>query len=136
MPRVYESPKGLIVRMMGQAQGMERFQLSAAASIAVDLTAEERRILDAEIYAIPEKTSPSGRKLWIRTGALRRGERAVVQGQRVVFENSESPYAMFRHDMKTKPPQREVPFRSMALNNRRAFCLEIRRKASLRAMGG
>lgn len=134
MPRVFDSPKGVINRLNGLAREMPRLQLSASANIAVELTREERSIIDAEIYAIPEKTSPTGRRLWIRTGALRAQERAVVQGNRVVFEGV--AHAMPRHDMKTIPPQREVPFRSMALRNRRTEILQIRRRASLRALEG
>lgn len=76
---------------------------------ALRTEAEEfcRKKLLAEVYAIPEDTTASGKKKWERTRDLLAGEQGVIERRFTVKMTNDQPYATARHDA-GKPGKRHI----------------------------
>src|SRR5688500_4840263 len=62
-------------RMLARPARVARELRRENVAIAKDLTAASQAILQADVYAIPVKHSPTGRPLWTRTGQLKAEDR-------------------------------------------------------------
>ena len=80
------------------------------------LTTELRRQINRGIYDKPEDTSPTGRKLWVRTNRLKNHEFVLLREMgddrfELVIRN-DMPYAEPRHEA-NKPGRRRInPYRT------------------------
>src|SRR5690349_18079912 len=63
--------------------------------------------LTSTVYAIPEDVGPSGKKLWRRTGNLRRSEKMEVRSPYEVVVVNTAAYALPRHEA-GKPGRRKI----------------------------
>ena len=130
-----------IIGKMNRRRGaVERELGGAARTLALELGAEAKRVMQDEIYNVPEKRSTSGRKAWRRTGNLKRSERARAEGVVIVLSNSAN-YAAARHALGTKDssrepisPQRSVQWEDQAVLNKRGRILSVRRAAVMKAL--
>lgn len=105
-------------------------------AIARELTEFGRVELQHDVYDIPEKTSSTGRKLWVRTGALKAAERWVARGMSVVHRNA-APHYVHRYrygkpgGQKASPPQK-ASFWVRNTVTRNGSAIRSRRRAAIR----
>jgi len=78
-----------------------------AEELAVMVEAESKRAMQTLIYSKPEDIGRSGRRLWVRTGALMAGEKARVKAPGVVTLTNNVSYAEPRHEA-NKPGRRQI----------------------------
>ncbi len=123
-------------RMLSRAAAVASELRRENVGIAKDLTAESQRLLQSDIYGIPEKVSRTGRKLWVRKGTLKAGDRWVAVGMAVVHKNP-APHAPFRSrygkpgGRPASPPQKASYWvRNAVLGMGRS--IQVRRRAAIR----
>lgn len=139
MPGLTHNAGDLIRKMNARSSAVARELAAAAREIAPVLNAEAKRIMQSEIYNVPEEESGTGRKKWQRSGALKRGENAKAEGVDVVMTNNQH-YSRARNNLGTSEGRRlgkrtrSVQWQAQALANRRQWVLEVRRRAVLRAL--
>jgi hypothetical protein len=142
----------IIGKMVARSQGVHGALLIAAHRIAPIVERDSRRVLNEDIYSIPEKRTKKGKPRWIRTVRLLQAEHAEVQGVDVSLVNN-MYYAAPRYHLgdfdpgpPTKvrrggrprqvcPPQRATRWQWKAVMMAREFILEARRRAILRMLG-
>ena len=114
----------------------------AAQDMAKTLERESRKVLQAEVYAVPIPRGKNGKPKWKRSRKLKAAETARPDGMRVLFENS-MVYARARNALGTpkgrkirSPGIKSVQWQKLVLLRRRAWILDQRRKAVLRALRG
>lgn len=124
--------------------------MQAARRIAPIVERDSRRVMQEDIYDIPEKRSRSGRLKWIRNVRLLMAERAEIEGFDVALVNR-TEYAAPRYHLgwynpgpptlvrkgggkarQVRPPQRSTQWQHKAIRMSRAFVLNTRRTAILR----
>lgn len=121
--------------MESRASAVARELRRENVEIAKDLTAESQRLLQADVYAVPVKTSRTGRPLWRRTGELKAADRWVAQGMAVLHRNKAAHYP-HRHrygkpgGRPASPPQRASYWVTGAVA-RQARSIRARRRAAI-----
>jgi hypothetical protein len=140
----------VIGKMEARGAAMQRAQMLAARRIAPVVERDSKRVMQEEIYDIPEKRSNTGRALWVRTVRLLLAERVEVEGTDTVLVNR-MEYAAARYRLgdpenptkaasggprQVQPPQRSVQWQWKAAMMARAYILETRRRLALRALEG
>jgi hypothetical protein len=87
-PAVTSNVATILEKMRQRRRAVERELGVAARALAPKLNAHAKRIVQADIYNIPEKRSKrTGKKLWKRSGDLKRRERGRAEGVNVILEN-------------------------------------------------
>ena len=82
-----------------RSQMVDREFRKTSNGLAIAAIRYTREKLTQEIYAFPVPTNPkTGKKLWKRTGNLRRGERAEVPDPYTVRVINDVSYAVPRHE--------------------------------------
>lgn len=133
----YRSNVDLVAqRMHRRADAITREQRRAAQTIAKGVSQEAHSQQEALIYSKPIPTSSTGKPLWKRSGRLKQDEKAQTVGrwrESVVLVNRR-PYAKRRHEQKKFKYASPAPWRTIAVTKKRAWILEQRRAAVLRAL--
>lgn len=124
----------LAQRMRRRAAAVMAEHAREARTIAQGVSRESRAQLQKLVYDVSIPIGPGGQPLWIRSGDLRRREKArVVNGVDVILTNS-APYAAWRHNQTSFRFMRPAPWRTVALKARRDWVLRRRHLAQLRAL--
>lgn len=122
-------------KMEARAHSVPRELRRENVGIARDLTQASQALLQSDIYAIPEKTSRTGRKLWVRKGTLKAGDRWIAVGMSVVHKNTAPHYLpRLRYGKPggrtASPPQRASYWVTGAVA-RNAHSIRVRRRAAI-----
>lgn len=128
-------------RMQSRAALVEREFRASTQAIAVSALKFSKEKM-SEFYAIPEDVNPkTGKKLWRRTGHLRRSEQAQIRNAYVCAIVNTAAYAEPRHEA-GKPnrrrinPVRRQHWRDELVATFRPIVLEVRRQTVLDLLKG
>jgi hypothetical protein len=95
--------------LMQQRAGQMQYQVEQATRKATDiLHAESKRLINEEIYSIPEDVDATGKKKWRRTGMLRRSEKSKVLAAYEGAVDNYASYALPRHNLGFGPGDDEA----------------------------
>ena len=140
MPGITSNVASIITRMNRRKAAVTRELSAAARVLALEIGAESKRVMQTEIYNVPEKRTKAGKKAWRRTGNLKRAESARAEGVVIILRNN-ARYAAARYTLGTsankrevRPPQRSVQWQEEAIARRRARILQVRREHVMRAL--
>jgi hypothetical protein len=99
--------KQLAAKFRAREVAVEREFRKTSNGLAISAVKFCKERLTAEVYAIPEDLTKSGKKKWRRTGQLRRAERAEVRDPFTVVVVNDVGYALPRHEA-GKPGRRKI----------------------------
>jgi len=97
-----------IARKMKKREDLARKEFQATTrGVAVSALKFCKEKLTTEIYAIPEDRRKNGKKVWRRTGHLRRSEKFEIRDPYTVAVVNTAAYALPRHEA-GKPGHRNI----------------------------